>query len=145
MITKMTRTLVAGALGLALAGAAAPAAVAAPPASIEVTKEAKLVKGGAAAMIEGTYDCKGDTAVDVLVDVDQKSDKGSAQGKGKGQGLQCSAAERAAGKKKWKVTVPVQSRGGLFVAASAYVSVRLCGTGTLNVFASLNLWVNLRF
>ncbi|MCP3804522.1 hypothetical protein NLX83_35160 [Allokutzneria sp. A3M-2-11 16] len=142
MITKMTRTLVAGALGLALAGATAPVAVAAPPAPIEVTKEAKLVKNGAAAMIEGTYDCKGGP-VDLLVDVAQK---GNAQGKGKGEKLECTKAERAAGKpKKWKVTVPVQSRGGLFIAASAYVSVRMCGTGTLNVFASLNLWVNLRF
>ena len=143
MFTKMTRTLVAGALGLALAGAAAPAAVAEPPAPIEVTN-AKLVKGGKAAMIEGTYDCKGKDPVDILVDVDQK---GNAQGKGKSANLECSAAERAAGKpKKWKVTVPVQSRsGGLFIAASAYVSVRMCWAGTLNVFASLNLSVNLRF
>ncbi|GAA4025123.1 hypothetical protein GCM10022247_57070 [Allokutzneria multivorans] len=141
MIKKMSRTLLAGALGLALAGAAAPVAAANPPASIEVNKEAKLVKNGAAAMIEGTYDCAGGP-VDLLVDVDQK---GNAQGKGKSGKLECSKAERAAGKaKKWKVTVPVQSRGGLFLAASAYVSVRLCGTGTLNVFASLNLWVNLR-
>ncbi|MFB9903316.1 hypothetical protein [Allokutzneria oryzae] len=140
MITKMTRSLVAGALGLALVGAAAPQAVAAPPAEITVAQEAKLVKNGAAAQIEGTYSCSGG-AVDILVDVDQK---GHAAGKGKGAGQACTAAERAAGKKKWKVTVPVQSRGGLFVAASAFVSVRLCGAGSLDVFASLNLWVSLR-
>ncbi|RZS29791.1 hypothetical protein EV193_11845 [Herbihabitans rhizosphaerae] len=98
----------------------------------------KLVKGGAAVKLTGTYQCNGAT-FDLLADVDQA---GHAKGKAKVKGLSCDKG--ATGKKKFTVTVAADTHRGLFISAGAWIYIGLCHPGTLTVWASVNLSVHLR-
>lgn len=110
--------------------------VTAPTVAVET---GKLIQGGKAVKITGTYSCGGGTA-DLHLDLDQNA---SAKGKGKTKGLRCEGNHEV---KKFTTIVSADSElvRTWFISGSAWLSLRLCSSGTLTVLASLRVSIFLR-
>ncbi|MFC7615008.1 hypothetical protein ACFQV2_17280 [Actinokineospora soli] len=122
---------------LLTAGLLAPSAHAAPVTAPTVAVESgKLVHGGKAVKVTGTYSCGGGTA-DLHLDLDQSA----AKGKGKSKGLRCEGDHEV---KKFTAVVSADAVRTWFVSGSAWLSLRLCASGTVTVLASLNVAIFLR-